>query len=163
MQYVIVETLTANNKKNKSWKTSVTVSMGFKYTVYQCVMIFWCWQMFWKLGQDNTLIGVFMIKYHHFLRFFLRIWSICCMLARQINLNNMEKEEPIIRRVYRKSLNYGATVVSVVSYAFVTVVPPRISRSFHGHCHTRSMVMERPCPPRWNKCVNTCCHNCSKG
>ena len=74
----------------------------------------------------------------------------------------MEKEEPIIRRVYRKSLNYGATVVSVVSYAFVTVVPPRMSRSFHGHCHTRSMVMERPCPPRWNKCVNTCCHNCSK-
>ena len=73
----------------------------------------------------------------------------------------MEKEEPIIRRVYRKSLNYGATVVSVVSYAFVTVVPPRMSRSFHGHCHTRSMVMERPCPPRWNKCVNTCCHNCS--
>ena len=73
----------------------------------------------------------------------------------------MENEEPIIRRVYRKSLNYGATVVSVVSYAFVTVVPPRMSRSFHGHCHTRSMVMERPCPPRWNKCVNTCCHNCS--
>ena len=73
----------------------------------------------------------------------------------------MEKEEPIIRRVYRKSLNYGATVVSVVSYAFVTVVPPRMSRSFHGHCHTRSMVMERPCPHRWNKCVNTCCHNCS--
>ena len=102
-----------------------------------------------------------MIRCHHFLRFFLRIWSICCMLARQINLNNMEKEEPIIHRVYRKSLNYGATVVSVVSYAFVTVVPPRMSRSFHGHCHTRSMVMERPCPPRWNKCVNTCCHNCS--
>ena len=73
----------------------------------------------------------------------------------------MENEEPIIRRVYRMSLNYGATVVSVVSYAFVTVVPPRMSRSFHGHCHTRSMVMERPCPPRWNKCVNTCCHNCS--
>ena len=83
------------------------------------------------------------------------------MFARQINLNNMENEEPIIRRVYRKSLNYGETVVSVVSYAFVTVVPPRMSRSFHGHCHTRSMVMERPCPPRWNKCVNTCCHNCS--
>ena len=73
----------------------------------------------------------------------------------------MENEEPIIRRVYRMSLNYGATVVSVVSYAFVTVVPPRMSRSFHEHGHTRSMVMERPCPPRWNKCVNTCCHNCS--
>ena len=101
-------------------------------------------------------------KMPSFFAVFLRIWSICCMLSRQINLNNMEKEEPIIRRVYRKSLNYGATVVSVVSYAFVTVVPPRMSRSFHGHCHTRSMVMERPCPPRWNKCVNTCCHNCSK-
>ena len=101
-------------------------------------------------------------KMPSFFAVFLRIWSICCMLSRQINLNNMEKEEPIIRRVYRKSLNYGATVVSVVSYAFVTVVPPRMSRSFHGHCHTRSMVMERPCPPRWNKCVNTSCHNCSK-
>ena len=33
----------------------------------------------------------------------------------------MEKEEPIIRRVYRKTLNYGATVVSVVSYAFVII------------------------------------------
>ena len=91
-------------------------------------------------------------KIPSFFAVFLRIWSICCMLSRQINLNNMEKEEPIIRRVYRKSLNYGATVVSVVSYAFVTVVPPRMSRSFHGRCHTRSMVMERPCPPRWNNC-----------
>ena len=101
-------------------------------------------------------------KMPSFFAVFLRIWSICCMLTRQINLNNMENEEPIIRRVYRKSLNYGETVVSVVSYAFVTVVPPRMSRSFHGHCHTRSIVMERLCHPWWNKCDNTACHNCAK-
>ena len=47
-------------------------------------------------------------------------------------------------------------------YAIVTVVPPRMSRSFHGHCHTRSIVMERLCHPWWNKCDNTACHNCAK-
>ena len=64
--------------------------------------------------------------------------------------------------IYWKSLRYGATVVSIASYAFVTVVPPRMSRSFHGHCHTRSIVMERLCHPWWNKCDNTACHNCAK-
>ena len=84
-------------------------------------------------------------KMPSFFAVFLRIWSICCMLSRQINLNNMEKEEPIKRRVYRKSLNYGATVVSVVSYAFVTVVPPRMSRSFHGHGKTVTSSVEQVC------------------
>ena len=104
----------------------------------------------------------FYYKMPSFFAVFLAYLKYLLYVCTTKNLNNMEKEEPIIRRVYRKSLNYGATVVSVVSYAFVTVVPPRRTRSFHGHCHTRSMVMERPCPPRWNKCVNTCCHNCSK-
>ena len=63
------------------------------------------------------------------------------MLARQINLNNMEKEEPIIHRVYRKSLNYGATVVSVVSYA--------LSQSYHRGCHGRSMGIVTPVPWSW--------------
>ena len=63
------------------------------------------------------------------------------MLARQKNLNNIEKEEPIIRRVYRKSLNYGATVVSV----YHTL----LSQLYHRGCHGRSMGIVTPVPWSW--------------
>ena len=114
-----------------------------------------------KTGLRQHAYRGFYDKIPSFFAVFLAYLKYLLYVCTTKNLNNMEKEELILRRVYRMSLNYGATVVSVVSYAFVTVVPPRMSRSFHGRCHTRSMVMERPCPPRWNKCVNTCCHNCS--
>ena len=116
-----------------------------------------------KTGLRQHAYRGFYDKIPSFFAVFLAYLKYLLYVCTTKNLNNMEKEKLILRRVYRKSLNYGATVVSVVSYAFVTVVPPRMSRSFHEHCHTRSIVMERPCPPRWNKCVNTCCHNCSKG
>ena len=57
------------------------------------------------------------------------------------NLNNIEKEEPIIRRVYRKSLNYGATVVSV----YHTL----LSQLYHRGCHGRSMGIVTPVPWSW--------------
>ena len=57
------------------------------------------------------------------------------------NLNNIEKEEPIIRRVYRKSLNYGATVVSV----YHTL----LSQLFHRGGHGRSMGIVTPVPWSW--------------
>ena len=106
-----------------------------------------------KIGLRQHAYRGFNDKMPSFFAVFLAYLKYLLYVCTTKNLNHMEKEELILRLVYRKSLNYCETVVSVVSYAFVTVVPPRMSRSFHGRCHTRSMVMERPCPPRWNKCV----------
>ena len=130
------------------------ISIYYNFTVLTDVL---------KTGLRQHAYRGFYDKIPSFFAVFLAYLKYLLYVCTTKNLNNMEKEELILRRVYRMSLNYGATVVSVVSYAFVTVVPPRMSRSFHEHCHTRSMVMERPCPPRWNMWVNTCCHNCSKG